>query len=305
MQIISLQPSVSVILDRLGSLDMLAACTKYCLDAVPSLRERHLPIVRDSWSTRIEELLPFAPGAAHPTNGGSYMNFDPSLHAEFSQWPREQPDGRPILVIASVPYRVESLAAILKSGHPVLALAPHTLTDVFTDIRHISHIIDVGPKGDAVITEMQAAIEAVHLQAKNIPSRPLVYCEEWGKPLIHSQPWVAELIEIAGGTFLGTPGATTTPEAVAAANPDVILTAWCGAGNRVPLEKIIAQRGWQHLSAVRQGRVYCIADELLNTPAPTLIPGLHAIAGAIHPDVFGAPGKPSVRRIDQISTSTV
>ncbi len=43
MKIISLQPSVSIILDRLGCLDSLAACTKYCLEAVPALRERSLP----------------------------------------------------------------------------------------------------------------------------------------------------------------------------------------------------------------------------------------------------------------------
>jgi iron complex transport system substrate-binding protein len=305
MQIISLQPSVSVILDRLGSLDILAACTTYCLDAVPALRERNLPIVHDSWSTKIEELLPFSPDIRYASADSTRNPPGTALHPEFARWNPEQPYGRPILVIASVPYRVESLTAILKSGHPLLALAPHTLTDVFADIRHIAHIINAGPKGDAVVTQMQAAIEEVRAQAKNIPSRPLVYCEEWGKPLIHSQAWVAELIEIAGGTFLGTPGATTTPEDVAAANPDIILTAWCGAGNRVPLEKIIAQRGWQHLSAVRENRVYCIADELLNTPAPTLVPGLHALAATLHPDVFGAPHAPSVRRIDRNPASSV
>ncbi|MBV8675185.1 MAG: ABC transporter substrate-binding protein, partial [Acidobacteriaceae bacterium] len=57
MKIVSLQPSVSVILDRLGCLDSIAACTKYCLDVVPALRERSLPMVHDSWSTHPEELL--------------------------------------------------------------------------------------------------------------------------------------------------------------------------------------------------------------------------------------------------------
>jgi iron complex transport system substrate-binding protein len=132
-----------------------------------------------------------------------------------------------------------------------------------------------------------------------------VYCEEWGKPLIHSQPWVAKLVEIAGGRFLGRPGATTTPEAVTDANPDIIVAAWCGAGDRVPLEKIVAQRSWESLIAARERRVYCIADELLNTPAPTLIEGLHALAGVIHPEVFGEPPKSSVRRIHLIPIPSV
>jgi iron complex transport system substrate-binding protein len=42
------------------------------------------------------------------------------------------------------------------------------------------------------------------------------------------------------------------------------------------------------MRAVRAGRVYCIPDEFLNTPAPNLLHGLHALAGAIHPEIFGA-----------------
>lgn len=271
MKIISLQPSVAIILDRLGCLDAVAACTKYCLEAVPALRMRNLPIVQDSWSTTAEELLPV----------------------------------RADLVIASVPYRQESLAAILKAGMPVLALAPHTLADIYNDIRHIAHITGAPAQGDAVISEMRAALDVVRAKTKNVTSRPLVYCEEWGKPLIHSQPWVAELVEVVGGRFLGTPGSTTTPEAIAQANPDIIIAAWCGAGNRVPLEKIIEQRRWAHLPAVCERRVYCIADELLNTPAPRLIDGLHALASLIHPDLFPTMDEPSVRRLDRNLVSYV
>ena len=271
MKIISLQPSVSIILDRLGCLDTLAACTKYCTEAVPALRERNLPIVHDSWSTRAEELLPV----------------------------------RADLVIASVPYRHESLAAILKSGLPVLALAPHTLANIYNDIRLIANVTCAIAKGEALIAEMQSAIRFVQEQTTCLHSRPGVYCEEWGKPLIHSQTWVAELVAAAGGQFLGVPGATTTPEEIAHANPDVIVAAWCGAGNRVPLEKIVEQRRWDHLAAVRTGRVYCIADELLNTPAPTLVDGLHALARVVHPEVFGNPAGPVIRAIDRISVSTV
>jgi len=32
--------------------------------------------------------------------------------------------------------------------------------------------------------------------------------------------------------------------------------------------KIIADRNWQKTSAARAGRVFCIRDEFLNTPAP-------------------------------------
>jgi iron complex transport system substrate-binding protein len=266
MKIISLQPSVSIILDHLGCLDSLAACTRYCLEAVPALRERRLPIVHDSWSTKAEELLP--------------------VEAD--------------LVIASVPYRQESLIAILKAGRPVLTLAPHTLADVYQDIRLIASVVGETARGEALATEMQSAVAGIQARTAALQAKPLVYCEEWGKPLIHSQFWVKELVEAAGGIFLGDPGTHTQPETIAAADPDILLAAWCGAGDRVPLERIVEQRGWEQLRAVRNGQVYCIADELLNTPAPNLVRGLQALAQALHPDLFGTIATTSGRRINPI-----
>ena len=140
---------------------------------------------------------------------------------------------------------------------------------------------------------MQEEIESIRAQSAGLSNngkhRPLVFCEEWGKPLIASQRWVAELVEAAGGVFLGEPGAQASPESVLAQNPDVIVAAWCGAGDRVPLKKIVHDREWEQLRAVQDGKVYCVRDELLNTPAPTLVDGLKALAAAIHPGSFPQP----------------
>jgi iron complex transport system substrate-binding protein len=253
MRIISLQPSVSVILDRLGHLDTLVACTRYCLDILPELRSRNLPLVHDAWTTTTDELTAL----------------------------------KPDLVIASVPYRQESLAAILKAGFPVLALAPHSIADIYGDIRLIGSVLHAPEKAEAIIASMQQTIAEISSRAAAAQTRPRVYCEEWGKPLIHSQYWVAELVEAAGGDFVGSPGAVTESETIAAADPDIMVMAWCGAGMRVPLERTMEKRGWEHLHAVQDHRVFCITEELLNTPAPTLIDGLRVLASIIHPEIFG------------------
>jgi iron complex transport system substrate-binding protein len=264
MRIVSLQPSVSIILERLGCLNLLVACTRYCLEAVPALRLRNLPIVHDSWTTTTDELSAL----------------------------------RPNLVIASVPYRNESLAAILKAGFPVLALAPRSIADIYNDIGLIASAVHASEKGQAIVASMQNSIAEVRNRLPATIKRPLVYCEEWGKPLIHSQNWVKELVEAAGGEFLGSPGAATTPETIAAADPDVVMMAWCGAGDRVPLERTVEKRSWHSLRAVQSGKVFCIADELLNTPAPTLTGGLHALAAAIHPEIFDLPQGGGLRCIE-------
>ena len=249
MRIASLQPSITLTLAALGRLDALCAITKYCLEAMPELADRKLPVLHDSWTADTSEIVAT----------------------------------RPDLVIASVPYRMESLAAILKAGLPVLALAPHSLADIYGDIRLIASVVHAD--AEPLIAQMQGVIDTARRRSEELApeARPLVYCEEWGKPLIHSQQWVAELVEATGGRFLGVPGAHTTAERIAACDPEVMIFAWCGAGNRVPIDRVTAQRGWHGLRAVRSGRVHCIQDEYLNTPAPSLLKGLEALAAAIHP----------------------
>jgi iron complex transport system substrate-binding protein len=271
-RIVSLQPSATVTLHALDLLDRVVACTKYCADVVPEAADGSRLIVHDSWTAQSEQIL-----AATPD-----------------------------LVIASVPYQEKSVIEILKAGLPFLALSPHSLNDVYADMAMIAGIVGEPGRGEKLAAVMKTEIENVRSSAGVSPAvanlagvspsgRPLVYCEEWGKPLIHSQAWVAELVEAAGGIFLGAPGKQTTAEEIAKHNPDVIIAAWCGAGDRVPLEKIIRDRGWQNLSAARNRRVFCINDEFLNTPAPTLIQGLRALAHAIHPEGF--PQADGIRRI--------
>ena len=257
-RIVSLQPSATVMLRSLGALDRLAACTKYCVDVCPEVNGQTL--VADSWTAQSAQILA----------------------------------AKPDLVIASVPYQLEAVGEILKAGIPFLGLAPHSLADIYKDFAMIARVVGEAERGAVAIRAMQDEIEAMRRKSGSL-KKIQVYCEEWGKPMIHSQQWVAELVEAAGGNFVGTPGAHTDAAVIADTKPDVVIMAWCGAGDRVPLAKTVEQRGWSGLRAVQAKRVYCLPDEFLNTPAPTLIEGLHALAGAIHPESF--PAHPRVKRL--------
>ena len=250
-RVVSLQPSATVTLARLGLLDRVVACTRYCKDVCPELAFREVAIVADSWTAQAAQIAA----------------------------------ARPELVIASLPYQLEAVAEILKAGVRFLGLAPRSLADIYADIALIAGAMGASGRGDYIIAAMQSKIEAVRARHANCP-HPRVFCEEWGKPIIHSQRWVAELVEAAGGCFVGEPGAKTDADCVRRADPEVIVMAWCGAGDRVPLEKIVSERNWNETSAARLRRVYCIRDDLLNTPAPTLLEGLRALEAAIHPELF-------------------
>ncbi len=175
-RVASLQPSATVILRAIGCLDRLVACTKWCADVCPELGGMHCAVISDSWTAQATQIL-----ASHPD-----------------------------LVIASVPYQLEAVAEILKAGIRFLGLAPRTLADIYTDIGTIAGMMGALENGEAVIREMKREIQAVteKLAANDAQKRPpRIFCEEWGKPIIVSQPWVAELVKAAGGDFVGVPGA--------------------------------------------------------------------------------------------------
>lgn len=250
-RIACLQPSATVILDAVGEIERVVACTRYCADVVPAVADGSRIVLADSWTADTAQIVA----------------------------------ARPDLVIAAVPYQEKAVSEILKAGARFLGLAPKSLADIYTDIATIAGAVGATDRGEEVISSMQSTIRAVSTRTADT-TRPRVWCEEWGKPVIASQTWVAELVATAGGEFVGAAGRQTSAEEVQQLNPEVIVAAWCGAGERVPLEKIIVERGWQQTAAALSGRVFCIRDEFLNTPAPSLLRGLQALAFAIHPELF-------------------
>jgi iron complex transport system substrate-binding protein len=250
-RIACLQPSATVILDAVGEIERVVACTRYCADVVPAVADGSRIVLADSWTADTAEIVA----------------------------------ARPDLVIAAVPYQEKAVSEILKAGARFLGLAPKTLADIYTDIATIAGAVGATDRGEEVISSMQSTLREVSTRTADT-ARPRVWCEEWGKPVIASQAWVAELVATAGGEFVGAAGRQTSAEEVRQLNPEVIVAAWCGAGDRVPLEKILVERGWQQTAAALSGRVFCIRDEFLNTPAPSLLQGLQALAFAIHPELF-------------------
>ena len=265
-RIACLQPSATVTLNAIGALDRVVACTRYCADVVPAVADGSRTILADSWTANAEQIVA----------------------------------ARPELVIASVPYQEKAVGEILKAGSRFLGLAPKTLTDIYADIATIAGMVGRNETGEKVIASMQERIAEIRRRSASSP-KPRVFCEEWGKPVIASQKWVAELVEAAGGEFVGEPGCPVPEAELRRLDPEVIVASWCGAGDRVPLEKIVETRDWQHTAAAQSGRVFCVRDEYLNTPAVTLLCGLEALAFAIHPELFGKPK--GIRQINGILAS--
>lgn len=283
-RIVSLAPSVTSILLSIGAGRDVVGVTKWCKDIAPVGR---LPQVGDCWKLDVADVMKL----------------------------------RPTLLIGSVPFSTEAVAQILEQPVAFLALNPRTLADIEANIRTLGRLTNCAPASEKLIARMRRAFDAIARRAStsaslsNIaacasscrrlpavaspargfrkrsshqlarsskPSRPRVYCEAWPNPRISSPPWVAELVSIAGGEFVTTPGARVTDEDVARANPDLIVLAWTATGGRSDPSRALRNPAWQDTPAVRNRRIVVIRDELLNTPGPPLAQGARALFRALH-----------------------
>lgn len=130
-----------------------------------------------------------------------------------------------------------------------------------------------------------------------------VFCEERDKPLIASQAWVAWTGGSSWVEFLGAPGRQISAEEVADIGRDVVIAAWCGAGDPDARgRKSVADRRCQGTRAARSSRVYSVRDEHLNPAAPAPANGVDALPLRLIPNSL--PGTKGVRQIASVPPST-
>src|SRR5271165_5040107 len=89
-RIACLQPSATVIVNAVGELGRVVACTRYCADVVHEVADGSRVILADSWTADTAQIVA----------------------------------ARPDLVIAAVPYQEKAVSEILRSGARFLGLAP-------------------------------------------------------------------------------------------------------------------------------------------------------------------------------------
>ncbi len=103
--------------------------------------------------------------------------------------------------------------------------------------------------------QLRAHVAQVQQAAARLPWRPRVYFEEWHTPLTCGIQWVSELITLAGGIDVMAERAwrdpfsarAVTPDEVLAAQPQLVLGAWCG--QRFDTAQVLARPGWAALNA--------------------------------------------------------
>jgi iron complex transport system substrate-binding protein len=194
----------------------------------------------------------------------------------------------PDLVLAFSDLQADIAADLVRAGVAVHVFNQRDIAGILAMIRTLGGLIGEAGKADDLAARFERRLAQVAARAR--PSHPKVYFEEWDDPLISGIGWVSELISIAGGSDVfpqlakekAAKDRIVAPEAVVAANPDVILASWCG--KKVVPDRIRRRPGWSAVTAVRDNRIVEIKSPLILQPGPAaLTDGLDAIVAALRP----------------------
>jgi iron complex transport system substrate-binding protein len=181
---------------------------------------------------------------------------------------------------------------LTEAGLTVLVLYPESLDEVYADIELVGQALDAQPAARELVDAMQSRVAAVE-EAVAGADRPRTFYEvsifEGTIYTAGEGSFIASLIETAGGDAItGDPRSTSIAiEDLVAADPELILLGDAAYDATVTPESVAARPGWSDMTAVREGRIVPMLDDVLITrPGPRIVEGLEALARAIHPDRF-------------------
>ena len=174
---------------------------------------------------------------------------------------------RPDLVILYNSAQNAAIAGRLRGlGIAALRLNTDTLGDVSRVARLLGRLTGHAAGADSVAAVFDTAL--THATAHALPSRPKVLLLVWEQPpmTIGRGSFLNELVERAGGTNLfadvASSAGTVSIEAVAARDPDLILTTTAGPA-------AFARRPeWQAVRAVRERRFLPVVGSQFDRPSP-------------------------------------
>jgi iron complex transport system substrate-binding protein len=292
MRICSLLPSATEIVFALGMGRSLVGVTHECdfppeAAAIPRVTRSHIP-----------------PGAASREIDSLVSS---TLESQRSLYELDLPlleSLKPELIltqrlcdVCAVSYdRVQEAAKRLPSRPRVLNLEPHSLDDIFCNIRLVAEATGSERAAEALVRRMRERVAAVRDKTSEAPLRR-VFCMEWVDPPYCGGHWMKELVEIAGGrddlAVLNQPSYRIKWKRVLEFCPEVIVLTCCGFDlARCEREgEILAEyEGALELPAIQLGCVFATdGSQFFSRPGPRIVESLEILAHLIHPDLCPAP----------------
>ena len=118
-----------------------------------------------------------------------------------------------------------------------------------------------------------------------------MYFEVWNDPYISvsSGTWIGNLISLAGGTNIFGDTVSEWPiirsEDIIQRDPDIVVFPVISGVPRFwgSFEAVKKRRGWENITAVRDGRLYEVPRDFISRPGPRLVKALELLEKMINP----------------------
>jgi iron complex transport system substrate-binding protein len=196
----------------------------------------------------------------------------------------------PDLVLAAGGIQDKLRTKLEDLGMQVYVVDPKTYAEVQTDIMNIGNLAGTDATAQRVVATMkQAATDVIAKVGSLAPAT--TFLEIYSKPLMTtgSDTFIHDMIGIAGGTNIGAEAGSGFPtfstEVLARDDPQVYIA---DSGSMSEPGDITKRAGFADLTAVKDGKVYVIDDNLIARPGPRLAEGLQRLAEMIHPEAYTA-----------------
>jgi iron complex transport system substrate-binding protein len=197
---------------------------------------------------------------------------------------------RPDLVLAAGGIQAGLRSKLENLGVQVYVVDPTTLEQTMVDLQNLGDLMGTSAQAGALVQKMKTEITAVTDKVASLP-KPTVFFEVYPKPLMTTGTgtFIDDLITLAGGINIaasaGSGYLNFSSEVLFKDNPDVYIAP---IGSQADPGQIAQRPGYNQLKAVRDKRVFTIADDLVVRPGPRLVQGLRALARMFHPGAFPA-----------------
>src|SRR5438270_3445444 len=184
---------------------------------------------------------------------------------------------KPDLVLGFSDLQADIGRDLAKAGLNVVLFNQRSVEEILSMVLLLSSMVGAADRGERLVAELEAGLDAVRASAAKLKRRPRVYFEEWDEPMISAIRWVSELVVIAGGEDVfsersraqAATGRIVTSDAVLERRPDVIIASWCGKKFRP--ERVRAREGWQVLPAVRDAELHEVKSADILQPGPAAL----------------------------------
>ncbi len=200
-------------------------------------------------------------------------------------------------VCAASPDDLATALTRLPKQPRVLSLTPHSLAEVWEDVRRIGEATGRKREGQALSMSLQQRVATIETKVAGAATKPRVVCLEWLDPLYVGGHWVPEMVAKAGGNDVlgraGEPSVRVRAEQVAESGADMIIVMPCGYN----LARAVQESNefgfpevWSALPAIREKRVFAVdANSYFSRPGPRLADGIATLAHIFHPGVAPCP----------------